>query len=80
MIWEAFSEARRRALYEISHLGEVRDAQEKANGVQYVWFATPIEPSDGVEERVKTIDLRPLRVGLEPVKDYLLYVHVAFSC
>ena len=62
-----------------SHLGEVGDAQEEANGVQYVWFATPIESSDGIEERVKTTDLRPLGVRFESVKDYLLYVHAVFS-
>lgn len=62
-----------------SHLGEVRDAQEEANGVQYVGFATPIESSDGIEERVKTTDLRPLGIGFESIKDYLLYVHAVFS-
>ena len=82
MTWEAFSEARkvsRRALVDDSHLGEVGDAQEEANGVQYVGFATPIESSDGIEERIKATYLRPLGVGFESVENYLLYIHVACS-
>lgn len=59
-----------------THLGKVRYAQEKAYGVQNVGLATTIQPSDGIEKRVKTADFSPLGVRLEPIQYNLLNEHL----
>lgn len=54
---------------------QIGDAQDEANGVEDVGLAGAIEPSDGVEVRVKPRNHSPRRIRLEPFQAYLLYVH-----
>lgn len=55
---------------------EVGDAHEEADGVEDVAFAGSVEPSDGVEGRVPSVDLRPVPVRLEAVDHHRLDVHL----
>lgn len=62
---------------EQTYVTEIRYSQKEAYGVQNVGLAAAVEPSDGVEERVEAVDLRPLCVGFEPFNDNRLDVHPA---
>lgn len=68
--------ADKRDLLNSPYLGQVGDAQQEADGVQDVGLAAAIQAGDGVEQRVEPVDLRPLRVGLEPIEYDRLDVHL----
>lgn len=59
---------------------QIGDAQDEANGVEYVGLAGAVEASDGVEVRVKSRNHGPRRVRLETFQAYLLYVHLLARC
>ena len=54
---------------------QVGDAQNEADRVEDVGFATSVEAGDGVELRVETGNNCPLRVRLEAVDDDLFDIH-----
>lgn len=55
---------------------EIRYAQEKTYRVQNIGLAAAVQSGDGVEQRVKAVNLRPLCVGLEPFDNDRLDVHL----
>lgn len=55
---------------------EVGDAQQETYGVEDVGLPAAVQSSDCVEQRVKAVDLRPLRVRLKPFNDNRLDVHL----
>lgn len=57
-------------------MGEVRNAQKKTYRVQDIGLAAAVQSGDGVKQRVKAVDLRPLCVGLEPFNNNRLDVHL----
>lgn len=61
---------------QFTYVGEVWNAQKKTYGVQDVGLAAAIQSSDGVEQWVEAVNLRPLRVGLEPLDNNRLDVHI----
>jgi len=60
-------------------MAEVGNAQKETYGVQDVGLAAAIQSRDGVEQRVEAVDLRPLGVGFESLKDNRLDVHLQAS-
>lgn len=60
-------------------MAEVGDTQKETNRVQDVGLSAAIESCDGVEQRVKAVDLRPLCVGFESFKNNRLDVHLEAS-
>lgn len=61
------------------NLLQVRDAQDEAYGVEDVRLTRPVQPRDGVEERIEAVDHGPRRVRLEPFQGYLFDVHFEFD-
>jgi hypothetical protein len=57
------------------HLREVRDAQDKADGIQDVTLPGPVQTCYGVELWVKSRYHCLLSITLEAIDYYLLYVH-----
>ena len=61
-----------------AHLGQVRDAEHKADGVEDVGLAGAVEARDGVEVRVELAHSGRLCVRLESVDHNLFYMHIYY--
>lgn len=57
-------------------MGEVRNAQQKTYRVEDVGLSAAVQSCNGVEQRVKTTDLRPLSVRLEALDNDRFDVHL----
>ncbi len=57
-------------------MGKIGNAQEETYRVQNIGLAAAVQSCDGVEQRVKTVDLRPLCVGFKSLKNNRLDVHL----
>ena len=57
------------------HRAQVGQTQHEANGIQDIALATSIEPSDGIETRIESPNMRAHGVTFEPVDDELLNAH-----
>lgn len=55
---------------------EIGNAQKETYRVQNIGLAAAVQSCDGVEQRVKAVDLRPLRVGFESFNNNRLDVHL----
>lgn len=58
-------------------MGEIWNTQKETYRVQNIGLAAAVQSCDGVEEWVKAVDLRPLRVGLESFDNNRLDVHLS---
>lgn len=57
------------------YLSQIRDAQHKANGIQYIGFSSAIETGDCSELFVKTFDFSTFTVRFETIQNQLFHVH-----
>lgn len=60
-----------------TYMGEIWNTQKETYRVQNIGLAAAVQSCDGVEEWVKAVDLRPLRVGLESFDNNRLDVHLS---
>ena len=57
-------------------MAEIRNAQKETYRVQNIRLSAAVQSCDGVEQRVKAVDLRPLCVGFESFNNNRLDVHI----
>lgn len=60
-------------------MAQIRYPQKETYRVQNIGLAAAVQSGDGVEQRVKAVDLRPVCVGFESFNDNRLDVHVSLS-
>ena len=58
-----------------AHLTEIRNAQNKADGVKDITLASSVEACDSIELRIEAGDNRPLGIRFEPIDYYLVDIH-----